>query len=65
MGNCFHRKNVLLYGKISEGYNYLQAKGKITCSSDLQFNVLNLKVSIDGNYTEKRRVWSNEENSKK
>ena len=34
MNNCFRRKKVLIYNKISKHYNYLQAKLKITYPSD-------------------------------
>ena len=65
MNNCFRRKKVLIYNKISKHYNYLQAKLKITYPSDPQFNVLNLKVDIDDNCTEEIRVQPNKENFKK
>ena len=65
MGNCFRRKNVLICDKISEDYSYLQAKGKITCRSDPQFNIVNLKVDANGSYSEEIRILPNNENYKK
>ena len=63
MGNYFRRTNFLILDRISEEYSYLQAKGKITCHPDLQFDVLNLKIDIDSNYSQEISIWPNDNNS--